>query len=196
MTKPLSKQQHLARPQGWGRTGLSNLLSLVIVAVLLVAGGYQWGHRSGTTSALQAPSNNTTPAQQRTSTEAIPSNAESAASSDGAASTALADLLSAPPVRRLDTIAYSALPTEGRAILGRIVGSYDFDHDKDGTVFGNREGLLPSQKRGYYREYTVPTPGLSHRGALRLVCGGQQPRQPNHCFYTADHYASFRQVVR
>ncbi|WP_423234799.1 ribonuclease domain-containing protein [Amphibiibacter pelophylacis] len=103
-------------------------------------------------------------------------------------------LLDAAPVG-LPTVAYSALPPEGQDILGRIVGSYDFDHDKDGTVFGNRERLLPAQKRGYYREYTVETPGVSHRGARRLVCGGTQPRAPAHCFYTADHYASFRQVV-
>ena len=71
-----------------------------------------------------------------------------------------------------------------------------FRYEKDGTVFGNRERLLPNQTRGYYREYTVTTPGLSHRGARRIVCGGQQPRQPDACFYTGDHYNSFLLILQ
>jgi ribonuclease T1 len=70
-----------------------------------------------------------------------------------------------------------------------------FPYEKDGIVFGNRERLLPRQSRGYYREYTVPTPGARDRGARRLVCGGRQPRNPDACFYTDDHYASFRRVL-
>ena len=71
-----------------------------------------------------------------------------------------------------------------------------FRYEKDGTVFGNRERQLPGQRRGYYREYTVPTPGLSHRGARRIVCGGKQPRSPDACYYTEDHYSSFRLIVQ
>ena len=69
-----------------------------------------------------------------------------------------------------------------------------FASEKDGVVFGNRERLLPPRTRGYYREYTVPTPGLKHRGVRRIVCGGE-PRTPEMCFYSADHYASFRRIV-
>jgi len=69
-----------------------------------------------------------------------------------------------------------------------------FPHDKDGVVFGNRERLLPINNRGYYREYTVRTPGVSHRGKRRIVCGGK-PRVPDVCYYTADHYASFRKIA-
>ena len=69
-----------------------------------------------------------------------------------------------------------------------------FPYDKDGTVFGNRERLLPAHKRGYYREYTVRTPGSRNRGARRIVCGGK-PRMPDACYYTSDHYASFREIV-
>ena len=61
-------------------------------------------------------------------------------------------------------------------------------------MFGNRERLLPAQKRGFYREYTVKTPGARNRGARRIVCGGA-PKTPDVCFYTADHYASFRRIV-
>lgn len=94
------------------------------------------------------------------------------------------------------TIAAAELPPQGRTILALIHQGGPFRHDKDGTVFGNRERLLPSQPRGYYREYTVRTPGVSHRGARRIVCGGQVPAQPDACYYTEDHYASFRRIVQ
>jgi len=92
-------------------------------------------------------------------------------------------------------IALSALPPEGQTVMRQIQEGGPFRYDKDGTSFGNRERLLPMQKRGYYREYTVPTPGLSHRGAKRIVCGGTQARQPEACYYTEDHYSSFRRIV-
>ncbi|MEY4978114.1 MAG: hypothetical protein RLZZ352_384 [Pseudomonadota bacterium] len=92
-------------------------------------------------------------------------------------------------------IPLSALPPEGQTVMRQIQEGGPFRYDKDGTNFGNRERLLPMQTRGYYREYTVPTPGLSHRGARRIVCGGTQPRQPEACYYTEDHYSSFRRIV-
>ena len=93
-------------------------------------------------------------------------------------------------------VALVALPAQGQAVMAQIREGGPFRYEKDGTVFGNRERLLPGQSRGYYREYTVPTPGLSHRGARRIVCGGQQPRQPDACFYTEDHYNSFSLIVQ
>ena len=71
-----------------------------------------------------------------------------------------------------------------------------FRYDKDGVVFGNRERMLPSKDRGYYREYTVKTPGERTRGARRIVCGGLKPAAPDACYYTDDHYASFRKIVQ
>ncbi len=67
---------------------------------------------------------------------------------------------------------------------------------KDGTVFGNRERLLPAKHRGYYREYTVARNGARNRGAKRIVCGGVRPAAPDGCYYTSDHYASFRRIVQ
>ncbi len=93
-------------------------------------------------------------------------------------------------------IALGALPPQGQEVWQQIHRGGPFRYEKDGTVFGNRERLLPIHKRGYYREYTVPTPGLSHRGARRIVCGGQRPQQPDACYYTADHYASFKRIVQ
>jgi len=92
------------------------------------------------------------------------------------------------------TVHVATLPREGRETYGLIRQGGPFPHDKDGTVFGNRERQLPIEKRGYYREYTVTTPGSRDRGARRIVCGGPA-RTPHACFYTADHYASFRKIV-
>jgi ribonuclease T1 len=86
------------------------------------------------------------------------------------------------------------LPTQARATYGLIRQGGPFPYEKDGSVFGNRERTLPRATRGYYREYTVLTPGSRDRGARRIVCGGPR-RAPRACYYTADHYASFRQIV-
>ena len=91
-------------------------------------------------------------------------------------------------------ISVGELPPQGRDTYQLILRGGPFPFDKDGTVFGNRERLLPARQRGYYREYTVRTPGSRDRGARRIVCGGQ-PQTPEACYYTADHYASFRKIV-
>ncbi|MEN9315979.1 MAG: hypothetical protein RIS35_2372, partial [Pseudomonadota bacterium] len=64
---------------------------------------------------------------------------------------------------------------------------------KDGTVFSNRERLLPARPRGHYTEYTVPTPGARNRGARRIVAGGD-PQSSGEYWYTADHYKSFQRI--
>jgi ribonuclease T1 len=92
-------------------------------------------------------------------------------------------------------IAFQELPKEGQETYRLIREGGPFRYEKDGVVFGNRERLLPFEKRGFYREYTVKTPGEKNRGARRIVCGGLEPRLPKQCFYTQDHYASFREIV-
>jgi ribonuclease T1 len=81
------------------------------------------------------------------------------------------------------------LPAEARPVLVRIASGAAHPYPQDGSVFHNREGRLPAQPRGHYREYTVETPGLGHRGARRIVTGGQPPATYH---YTDDHYGSFR----
>ena len=93
------------------------------------------------------------------------------------------------------TMLVTEMPREGQKTYQLIRQGGPFPYEKDGTVFGNRERLLPRQDRGYYREYTVKTPGSRDRGARRIVCGGQEPRNPQACYYTQDHYASFRVIV-
>lgn len=92
------------------------------------------------------------------------------------------------------SIALAQLPAQGQQTYRAILRGGPFRHDKDGSVFGNRERQLPRERRGHYREYTVETPGDRDRGARRIVCGGE-PKVPKACWYTADHYASFRRIV-
>ncbi len=96
----------------------------------------------------------------------------------------------------LATVSVSELPKQGQQVYALISQGGPFAYDKDGVVFGNREQQLPKNRRGYYREYTVKTSGVRHRGAKRIVCGGLQVQAPDACYYTEDHYSSFRKIVR
>lgn len=106
----------------------------------------------------------------------------------------LAQARSPVPLTSSDVVAMAELPRQGVQVYQLILQGGPFASERDGTVFGNRERLLPIKKRGYYLEYTVPTPGARNRGVRRIVCGGQ-PRLPDVCYYTADHYESFRRIV-
>ncbi|HPU52080.1 MAG TPA: ribonuclease domain-containing protein [Burkholderiaceae bacterium] len=90
-------------------------------------------------------------------------------------------------------IRLAQLPVEARETLQRIRSGASMPYAKDGTVFGNREGLLPRRPRGYYTEYTVPTPGSRDRGARRIIAGGD-PGRSGEYYYTSDHYRSFQQI--
>ena len=90
-------------------------------------------------------------------------------------------------------VALAKLPAEARDVLLLIRAGGPFPYERDGVTFGNRERLLPAQRRGYYHEYTVTTPGAKNRGARRIICGGSR-RTPDVCYYTDDHYASFRRI--
>ena len=101
----------------------------------------------------------------------------------------------AAPAAGLPSIPVTELIRQGAITYRLIHQGGPFAHEKDGVVFANRERLLPLKTRGYYHEYTVATPGARDRGARRIVCGGQL-RTPDICYYTDDHYASFRKIVR
>ena len=89
----------------------------------------------------------------------------------------------------LTEVPAAALPPEARATLQLIRQGGPFPYERDATVFGNFERLLPKRERGYYREYTVKTPGVKSRGARRIVAG-----RGGELYYTEDHYKSFRRV--
>jgi ribonuclease T1 len=111
-----------------------------------------------------------------------------------AAATPNAQAKTPEPAAGASTVALATLPPEARQTHRLILAGGPFPYQKDGTTFFNRERLLPQRPRGHYREYTVRTPGLSHRGARRIVCGGTPPTEPEACWYTADHYASFKRI--
>ena len=94
------------------------------------------------------------------------------------------------------SVALVALPQEARTTEQLIRAGGPFPYPQDGVVFGNRERMLQVEPRGFYREYTVKTPGAQDRGARRIVCGGRQASKPEACYYTGDHYASFRRIVQ
>jgi ribonuclease T1 len=114
---------------------------------------------------------------------------------------------SASQTATLPTVALSALPKQARDTHALILSGGPYPYAKDGSTFGNRERILPREKRGYYQEFTVKTPGSRDRGARRIVCGGFKAAavtaqasknsvpKPDTCFYTDDHYSSFRQIT-
>ena len=101
------------------------------------------------------------------------------------------------PGRTIADIALAELPPQAQQTLALIRRGGPFPYRKDGTVFGNRERLLPMRPRGYYTEYTVPTPGSRDRGARRIVAGKGATGDPatgGEYYYTDDHYRSFRRI--
>jgi len=92
-------------------------------------------------------------------------------------------------VHVVQEIAVSALPVEAKETLRLIRQGGPYPYPRDGVVFGNFEKRLPKKQRGYYREYTVKTPGVRSRGARRIVCG-----QPPECYYSEDHYETFKLI--
>ena len=95
--------------------------------------------------------------------------------------------VSAP--KHIDQISTRDLPPEALVTINLIAKGGPFKHRQDGTIFGNREGVLPHKTRGYYKEYTVETPGVGHRGARRIIAGAG-----GELYYTDDHYRSFKLI--
>jgi ribonuclease T1 len=95
----------------------------------------------------------------------------------------------------LASLTLSSMSGHAQGAYKLILAGGPFPYEKDGVIFANRERILPRQARGYYREYTVPVPGVQGRGAQRIVCGGAQPKAPDICYFTQDHYASFSRIL-
>ena len=103
---------------------------------------------------------------------------------------ALLAFLALPAFALQQDVRVKDLPAEARETLALIRHNGPFPYARDGVVFGNREALLPKKERGYYREYTVKTPGTKDRGPRRIVAG-----RGGEYFYTDDHYRTFRRIV-
>ncbi|MFJ4228574.1 ribonuclease domain-containing protein [Paenarthrobacter nicotinovorans] len=148
------------------------VIAVVVLVVAMVGGG-----------ALTAPS--PAPSVQTTTPTPAPVPTSTAAVSGKTA---------APPVVEnpsgLPSINASQLPKEARQTLALIAKGGPYPYDRDGVNFGNFEGLLPKKPGGFYKEYTVPTPGESDRGARRIIVGKDAAK-----YYTPDHYESFAFIV-
>ena len=159
---------------------------LVLVALWLVLGdatGDGEGGAAGSSTTASSAS------RSATSSAATPSSTRRSTPSSTGRTTPSSPTGERTPDSGLPTIAASELPREGRETLRLIHRGGPFPYDRDGITFQNRELILPAQPRGYYAEYTVPTPGESDRGARRLVAG-----DGGDVYFTDDHYRSFRQV--
>ncbi len=157
----------LPKAQAMRRT-LSSAFSALLAAMILVLGGAFF------LSPAQASPATAQPAAVHSAV--LGGSAESAAARSGNPSD-------------LPTINASALPTEGRDTLALIAKGGPYPYKQDDQTFSNREGILPAEPSGYYREYTVKTPGASDRGARRIIAGSDGEK-----YYTADHYASFKYI--
>jgi ribonuclease T1 len=94
-----------------------------------------------------------------------------------------------PAAPAIEEVRLHDLPHEAQETVALIHKGGPYPYAKDGAIFGNREGMLPRAKRGYYREYTVKTPGVRTRGARRIVAGAS-----GELYYSDDHYSHFRRV--
>ncbi len=153
-----------------------SLLVGVWLAIVLAACGPQ---AAGSASSGQAATSATRP----TPASSVASDVPSSTSTDEPS------LPSTDPTSGLPFIEPADLPPEAHDTLRLIEQGGPFPFDRDGITFQNHEELLPDQPGGYYREYTVITPGLAHRGARRIVAGEGGER-----YYTADHYESFERI--
>lgn len=206
MARAVSPLEALAGRSKWGA-----LLALVMVVALW------WFTSTGTPEDEQAPS--ATSSEGTQSPEASPTSGQMSTPSVTDTTTATSrpsvSARPAPPrssaterpsarpstpaaqAPRNDSNGYAwveaaGLPDPAGEVLAAIDAGGPFEYTpKDGSVFGNFEGLLPKRERGYYREYTVETPGVNHRGARRIVTG-----RSGEFYWTDDHYASFERIRR
>ncbi|GAB3697916.1 guanyl-specific ribonuclease [Mariniluteicoccus flavus] len=155
------------------------LLALALVAALI---GVGWWLNRGT-DAGQGSSATTSRATSSKGATRAPTRQSAPPATRGGAT---------DPESGLPWIEPAALPKEAQDVLARIDRGGPYQYEKDGSTFGNLEGRLPKKARGFYKEYTVRTPGESDRGARRIVTGDNDKV----FYWTADHYASFSRVRR
>lgn len=152
----------------------AGLLIAVVVLVVAMVGGGALTAPTATQTATPAPGVSTA------APRAVPGSTTAPAKTGAAV---------ANP-SNLPSINASQLPGEARQTLALIAKGGPYPYSRDGVNFGNFEGLLPRKAGGYYKEYTVVTPGESDRGARRIIVGKDTAK-----YYTADHYASFAFIV-
>ena len=184
---PLSRASRRSQGPAYqpGRTGLAVVINEKDVVKNVDAATVQ-GARAGATAVRSA--------RRRSKAGTLLALLVAAAASLGAL--APADSQARPTAGLGADVTLASLPPEARRTDQLIHSGGPFPFSRDGVVFGNYEKRLPREPRGWYHEYTVPTPGARNRGARRIICAGDKPTEPDACFYTEDHYNSFRRIVK
>jgi len=149
------------------------VIAVVVLVVAMVGGGALTSPAPGSSTQTTTP----VPGAVPTSPDAVPGRTTAAASAGANPST-------------LPSINASQLPKEARQTLDLIAKGGPYPYDRDGVNFGNFEGMLPKKPGGFYKEYTVPTPGESDRGARRIIVGKDAAK-----YFTPDHYESFKFII-
>lgn len=167
------------------KSGAGKPVLIVVILLAVLLGAWFWLKQRGEAPPVVAEPATVTAPSETGGIRSEPLPLPPPGSAGPAAPPVAASAQSAPATDALPAF----LPPQARETLRLIAQGGPFPYRQDGGVFGNREGRLPRQPSGYYREYTVDTPGLGHRGARRIVTGGQPPRE---YYYTEDHYESFR----
>ncbi|TRX54715.1 ribonuclease domain-containing protein [Corynebacterium guaraldiae] len=170
-----------------------SLPAIIGGAVLVLVAGYfgiDLGSSSDDADQKAAPSSTAAGASAESGASAA-AGASSAVAASGAAGGNEGDVVKQGETD-LPSCAMDSLPQEAHETAEDILGGGPYDYpDNDNVRFGNYEGVLPQQAKNYYREYTVETPGIGHRGAKRIVTGGGSETDPDVWYYTDDHYESF-----
>jgi ribonuclease T1 len=162
------------------------VLVLVVVLVALVGPGGSDG-QAGTDVVPTASGTSTSSTTARPGSRPVPASPTRRSSSAATPDAGVRD-----PETGLRVVALARLPREAQTTVALIDRGGPFPYSQDGVTFGNRERLLPAHPSGWYREYTVRTPGEGDRGPRRIVTGDDDRL----IFYTGDHYASFVRVTR
>lgn len=179
---------------------LGQVIGLLLLIVAAVYGGYALGaadssNDAGTTAIEVSTEGDDDRADADADADGDSGEAAEAPVADDGSGESDADSGDAPdePLQSqsgLPPISIDDLPDEAIDTLYLIDSDGPYPYDKDGSTFQNREGILPDEPRGYYREFTVDTPGLNHRGARRIVGG-----DGGELYYTSDHYDSFSEIA-
>ena len=158
----------------------------LLCAAIAVWTGINVSNDSGNSTASSTSAASNAARLSTPSTSASPSSSRASGGS-GSGSTAGGSGLPSCPL--------NSLPTEADEVAHDILAGGPFDHpDEDGSHFGNYQRILPRKNSNFYREYTVETPGVGHRGARRIVVGGGSDTDPDVWYYTDDHYESFCEI--
>ena len=170
---------------------------VVVLSLALLAACFRIYHLSSGVNSTVAAQKTTTSNSRANDSARSEVNAKSNKDGNSGSAKYSGESSSVDYAEGIGTINYAALPKEAQTVIGMIQKRASFPYRQDGQAFSNRERILPSQPRGYYQEYTVPTPGADNRGARRIVSGqgttGDNASSGEY-YYTSDHYRSFARV--